>query len=128
MTLKDYFESATGIGVLATTDAGGNCNAAIYARPHVMENGDIAFIMTDRLTHANLQSNPKAVYLFKESGEGYRGKRLYLTKAKEEKDSPLIPAIRRRKYGRAPYEDDRASRFLVFFRLDRTRPLIGDSE
>ena len=37
MNLHDYFENTTGTGVLATADSSGNVNAAIYARPHVMD-------------------------------------------------------------------------------------------
>ena len=33
MTLSEYFEQAKGIGVLATTDAAGQVNQAIYAKP-----------------------------------------------------------------------------------------------
>jgi len=55
-----------------------------------MDENNIAFIMADRLTHKNLESNSRAVYLFMESGEKYAGKRLYLTKTKEEKNSPVI--------------------------------------
>ena len=37
-----------------------------------MEDGTIAFIMNDRLSQShNLQSNPKAAYLFREGEEGY---------------------------------------------------------
>ena len=81
MNLKDYFEKTTGTGVLATADAEGRVDAAIYARPHMLEDGTFAFIMLDRLTHKNLQSNPYATFLFMEKGEGYKGVRLFLKKA-----------------------------------------------
>jgi hypothetical protein len=34
MKLSEYFEKIQGIGVLATTDASGQVNQAIYSRPH----------------------------------------------------------------------------------------------
>ena len=58
MDWKQYFEHEEGIGILATSDADGNVNLAVYSKPHVQEDGTLAFGMTDRLTHANLQSNP----------------------------------------------------------------------
>ena len=61
MTLEAYFEEHKGFGVLSTADGEGRVNAAVYSRPHVMGDGTVAFIMWDRLTHANLQSNPHAV-------------------------------------------------------------------
>ena len=78
MKLNDYFEQAKGRGIISTADANGHLTSAIYARPHFFEDNTIAFIMADKLTHKNLESNPHAVYLFMESGEGYSGKRLYL--------------------------------------------------
>jgi hypothetical protein len=122
--LKDYFDNITGHGVLATADAAGKMNQAVFARPHVMEDGTAAFIMPHRLTHRNLQENPHAAYLFIESGPGYKGKRLYLTKVREEQDTELLYSLRRRSYP-AEKEKQEGARFLVFFRVDQVLPLIG---
>jgi len=124
MDLKTYFENTKGVGVLSTADSEGNVDSAIYARPHVMEDGTIALIMRDRLSHKNLQSNPKAAYLFLEEGSGYQGKRFFLTKVNEEQDKEKIELLRRRTY----VEDDRVHQeaiFLVHFRIDKELPLIG---
>ena len=51
--------------------------------------------MADRLMP--LRENPYALYLFMESKERYVGKRLYLTKIKEENDRALIDKIRRKR-------------------------------
>jgi len=122
MTLKEYFESKKGLGILSTADSEGRVDAAVYSRPHFMEDGTLALVMRDRLSHANLQSNPHALYLYKEDGPGYNGKRLFMTKVKEEKNTELLESLRRRK---AAY-DDNADRFLVFFRIDKEIPLVGD--
>ena len=37
MKLSEYFEKIQGIGVLATTDASGQVNQAIYSRPHFLD-------------------------------------------------------------------------------------------
>lgn len=124
MNLSEYFENTKGNGILATADSEGKVDVAIYARPHFMEDGSLAFIMRDRLTHANLQSNPHAAFLFIEEGPGYKGKRLYLTKIREEENSPLIEKLSRRSYS-SDLEGTKESRFLVFFKLDNQRPLIG---
>ena len=123
MEVKEYFENTKGYGVLATADSSGKVNAAMYARPHFMEDDTIVFIMAERLTHENLQSNPHAVYLFIEFGTGYNGKRLYLTKIREAQDDNLIGEICRRcnysMYG------NELTRYLVFFKIDRELPLVG---
>lgn len=126
MDLKAYFEGAKGTGVIATADNNGKVNMAIYSKPHFMDNDEIAFIMTDKLTHNNIMTNGSAAYLFKEDGEGYKGKRLYLTKLREEKDSELLYTIRSRKYHSD--QDDGKSKFLVFFRVDKELPLIGEGK
>lgn len=124
MELAEYFEHTPGLGVLATADSEGRVNAAVYARPHVMDDGTVAFIMPDRLTHHNLQSNPHAAYLFVEERPGYKGKRLYLTKLREEKDTELLYALRRKAYS-PEVEAREGFRYLVFFTVDNTLPLIG---
>ena len=121
MDLKAYFENTEGVGVLATADGEGKVDAAVYARPHFMENGNIAMIMRDRLTHHNLQSNPHAAYLFHENGPGYKGKRLFLTKVSEEQDSELLKSLQRRQY----IDGKDEARFLVFFQIDKELPLVG---
>jgi hypothetical protein len=126
MQLREYFETTKGRGIMSTADSTGHLTAAVYAKPHFFEDNSIAFIMADRLTHQNLQSNPHAVYLFMESGEGYDGKRLYLTKTKEEKNSPLIDQIQRRERCPADEEYRKQNRFLVYFTIDNALPLIGD--
>jgi hypothetical protein len=123
MKLSEYFESVKGYGVLATADSAGKVDVAVYARPHFMDEETIAFIMTERLTHQNLQSNPHAAYLFMEAGEKLSGKRLFLTKTKEEKDSELLYSIRRKSYG-----DDRGGKYLVYFKIDKVLPVMGAEE
>ena len=119
--LKNYFENIKGTGVMATADEAGKVNAAVYSRPHFPEGGAVAFIMRDRLTYHNLKSNPNAAFLFIEEGTGYKGKRLYLKKIREEENSELIDSLSRREYKR----DKSGARFLVFFEVEKVLPLIG---
>lgn len=124
--LKTYFESTPGLGVLSTSDKAGIVDSAIYSRPHVMEDGTIAFIMNDRLSHKNLQSNPHAAYLFREEGQGYQGKRLLLTKVSEERDTERLAQLKRRHY--PPEKAFAGPKFLVFFKIEKELPLIGPAE
>ncbi len=126
MDLKSYFEQTSGIGILSTADYSGQVDAAVYSRPHVMDDGTVAFIMRDRLTHNNLQSNPHAAYLYKEEGTGYAGKRLFLTKVSEEKETDRLYELRRRSY--PADKDRREAKYLVFFSVDKALPLIGPGQ
>ncbi len=126
MMLSDYFEKAKGKGIIATADSKGKVGMAVYARPHFINEKKAVFIMADRLMHKNLQSNPSASYLFVEEGSGYKGKRLYLTKIKEVEDPDLVDQLRRR--GCCPVDEGykQGQRFVVYFRVNRVLPLIGE--
>lgn len=124
MTLYDYFENTVGTGVLATADSNGNVDIAIYSRPHVIDEKTVTLIMNERLSYRNLTSNPKAAYLFLEKGPGYKGKRLCLTKIREETDVELIESMRRRKTDK--YQGSDLKKYLVYFSIDKVRPLAGE--
>ena len=74
MNLAEYFENIKGLGVLATSDAEGKVDIAIDSRPYIIDETTIAFSMLEKLSYSNIQSNPKAAYMFKEEGPGYKGK------------------------------------------------------
>jgi hypothetical protein len=100
---------------------------AVYARPHFLnqdDDGTCAFIMSDRLSHDNVKQNRNAAYLFIEEAEGYVGKRLSLTMIREETDPNKISAIRRRTVPKISKEEGK-TKYLVHFRIDGIRPLIG---
>lgn len=128
MNLSDYFENAEGLGILATADSEGKVDLAFYTIPHVFDDKTIGFVMRERLSHKNLQSNPNAAYMFLEQGQGYSGKRLYLTKMREEKNSSLIKSLKRQDPKVYPTGLDDSNKYLVYFRVDKIRALIGDSE
>jgi len=126
MKLKKYFESKKGLGVLSTTDEKGKVNAAVYSKPHVIDDSHVAFIMADRLTHANTIKNPCAIFLFKEDGSGYKGKRLYLKKQSETEDQELIAATCKIEYaGRICEPRYLRKTFLVTFKVESVLPLLG---
>ncbi|MBN1818825.1 MAG: pyridoxamine 5'-phosphate oxidase family protein [Sedimentisphaerales bacterium] len=125
MEPADYFEKAKGTGVLGTVDSEGHVDMAIYAKPHVVDPTTVAFVMRQRLSHQNLKSTMHAAYLFIEDGPGYKGCRLYLTKLREEINASLAAAIREKQPAIYPEADD-SNKYVVIFKVDRIRPLIGD--
>lgn len=112
---------------MATSDAKGVVDTAIYSRPHVMGKDEVAFVLRDRLTHQNLQENLHAGYLFIEELQGYIGVRLFLTKIAETTNHDLIESMTRRNLS---HQEDRArgEKFLVRFRVDKVLNLIGGEE
>jgi Pyridoxamine 5'-phosphate oxidase len=119
--MQKYFENTKGVGVLATADSKGRVDAAIYSRPHFLEEKSLAFIMRDRLTHHNLQSNPSATFLFIEEGTGFKGKRLFLKKIREENNPELVKRIKRRQYT----DENEEPIFVVYFTVEKELPLVG---
>ena len=123
MDWKDYFEKKSGMGFLATSNSKGDVDIAVYSRPKVMEDGTLAYGMADRLTHANLQENPRAVYAFNEGG--FQGVRIFLEKVREETEGQMLDAIRQ--------EADRVVgpgigdlvKQVVYFRVTKDLPLVG---
>ena len=125
MDLASYFENARGTGVLGTADPKGHVDLAIYARPHVVDQTTVAFVMRQRLSHQNLKSTMHAAYMFIEDGSGHKGCRLYLTKLREEINASLAAAIREKQPAIYPQGDD-SYKYVVIFKVDRIRPLVGD--
>jgi hypothetical protein len=127
MTLEEYFKNNKGRGILSTADASGNVNAAVYASPHFMGGGQLAFIMRERLTHNNLLETSSAAYLFMAEGKGFSGLRLYLEKTGEEKNTPQIEELHRRKRS---YEEDEelGAKYLVYFKVNKILPLLGSDD
>ena len=123
MDCKDYFEKKSGMGFLATANSKGDVDIAGYSRPKAMDDGTLVYGMADRLTHANLQENPHAVYAFNEGG--FQGVRLFLEKTREETEGPMLNGIRE--------EADRVVgpgigdfvKFVVYFRVTKQLPLVG---
>ena len=121
MDLKEYFASVKGSGVLSTADNKGVVNAAIYATPYGLDDGLVGFIMKERKTHENILVNPHACFLFIEAGK-MEGKRIYLTKVKEEKNSELLFSLLRHcKHEECEAKEDY---YLVFFKVDKVLELV----
>ena len=123
MNWNDYFEKTTGKGFLATAGHSGEVDIAIYSRPHVMEDGTLAFGMTDRLTHTNIRENPHAVYAFSE--KDYKGVRLYLEMVREETEGSLIEESRKRADEVVCPGTGDTIKYVVYFRVTKDHPLVG---
>jgi hypothetical protein len=123
MDLKEYFETHEGLGVFSTADSKGRVNSAIFARPHFVEDGKIAWIMGEKTTHSNLTSNPNAAFLVKQDGQGWEGVRLFLKMTGEETDREKIDSLSRRR----KYEDEtgKETKYLVYFSIENVVPLLG---
>lgn len=125
MKLREYFGKTKGYGVLATADSKGKVNVAYYAKPYVTGDKTIALIMADKLTRANLKSNPKAAYLFIDEGKSFAGVRLYLTMTREDKADDIKDAVLRAHFSRASRRYSGENLVLIHFRVSKVLPVVG---
>ncbi|PLX83079.1 MAG: pyridoxamine 5'-phosphate oxidase [Desulfuromonas sp.] len=127
MQLKNYFENNHGTGVMSTAGRDGNVATAIYASPQILDDGTLAFIMRDRLTHKNINENPYAAFMFIEDSAGYKGVRLYLKKVKEDDNAELIAKMTRQSL--SPEEDAAMGpKFIVYFQVEKALKLVGGDD
>ena len=126
MNLENYFGNIKGTGILATSDAKGNVDAAVYARPYVIDDKIIAFSMMERKSYSNIMSNPKACFLFIEKGEGFKGQRFYLQSKGEETNPDNIKMLKKTHNITDIPTDEK--RHLIYFTINQVRSLIGGSE
>ena len=118
--IKKYFENTPGLAILSTCDSEGNVNAAVYGKPHFIEGDVFALIMNDRVSHANLESNPRAAYIFLEDGSKSKGIRIYLEKTGETDNPAEIEKYRKHHSA----ESSEKKLFLVKFSVEKTRDII----
>lgn len=123
MDLSEYFKKTDGTGILATCDPDHNVDQAVYSKPFIVDEDTLAFVMKERLSHRNLQHHLKASYLFLESGPGYKGVRLSLTMNRQDKNLSLVEVLRKKQPCICSEKDD-SEKYLVFFKVDRIRPLL----
>jgi hypothetical protein len=115
---------AGGKGVMATADAGGAVNTAVYAPPRMIDDTTAAWGMTERRTYANVTANPKASYLYFSPGEEFHGVRLTL-RLKEMADSgEILEEIRARTRETAGPGAADALKYVAYFTILEERPLV----
>lgn len=122
MKLQELFDSP-GRGVMATSDAKGVVNTAVYSRPHFVDDDTLAWGMTEGRTYRNIIQNPYASYLFMEL-RGYKGVRLGL-RLKEIKDAgEMLDEIREHTADIVSPAAGESVRHLACFTIVEIRALV----
>jgi hypothetical protein len=79
--LMEYFNKSPRLGTLSTADKSGKVNSAYFGSPRMMDEKTIFMGLGNNRTFANLQENPKAVFMVMEPGKtimDWKGVRIYV--------------------------------------------------
>ncbi len=123
MKLTEHLQPG-GMGVMATAGVDGAVNTAVYALPHVTDDGTAAWGMTEGRTYRNIRGNPNASYLYIFPGGGYQGVRLTLRRKEIRESGSILEKIRaltRESSGEGPAM---AIKYVTFFEILEKRPLV----
>ncbi|GAW67940.1 pyridoxamine 5'-phosphate oxidase [Geoanaerobacter pelophilus] len=110
--------------MIATADAAGVVNQAVFAIPHVVDEQTLAWGFSDGRSIANLRVNPHASYLYLAPSRGYSGWRLSLTMKEELGEGDMLEKIKSRTAQVASPEASSAVTRVAYFKVDEVRPLI----
>jgi hypothetical protein len=121
MNLSAQFEDG-GTGVMATAGSDGSVNTAVYAVPHVIDDKTVAWGMTEGRTYRFAKENPHASFLyFSPRGKGIR---LTLALKSIETSGDLLARIRARASETVNRQAADAVKYVVYFNIVETRPLV----
>jgi hypothetical protein len=123
MKLVDMFPSG-GRGVIATSDASGKVNIAVYAKPHIVDEKTVAWGMTEGRSWACVKENARAAYLYMNPGPGYAGVRLSLFLKEFRESGDMLETIRKNTAEIVSPAAAEAVRHVAFFEVEEVRPLI----
>ncbi|UCD82366.1 MAG: pyridoxamine 5'-phosphate oxidase family protein [Desulfobacterales bacterium] len=79
--LMKYFNKQPRLGTLSTADRNGKVNSAYFGSPRMVDEKTIFMGLGNNRTYANLQENPRAVFMVMEPGESimdWKGVRIYV--------------------------------------------------
>ncbi len=123
MNMRDFF-AQDGVGVFSTSGRDGSVNAAVYARPHIVDEATVAWGMTDGRTFANMRENPQASYIFRTGSHGYSGVRLTLKLLHIEDEGQMLATIREKTASIVSPAAAQAVRHVAYFTVVEIRSLV----
>ncbi len=115
------------IGVLATADQEGRPNLAYFGSPRLTPEGTLVVGLGRNRTLANLEQNPRAVFLALESSPvefATPGWRLYLEVQDLQRQGPVLDQVRAFIAEKAGEQAARMIQAGVVFQVKEVRPLV----
>jgi hypothetical protein len=125
--LMEQFNKQPRLGSLATSDADGAVNNAVFSAMRMVDENTVMLAIGDNRSYANLRVNPRAAFIFFEPAQNafdWQGARLYLRVASIAESGPVLEHMTtmvRRAVGDKAADNVKAA---VTFKIEEVRPLI----
>ena len=124
--LIEYFNKQPRLGTLSTADKSGKVNSAYFGSPRMVDEKTIFMGLGNNRTFANLQENPKAVFMVMEPGKtitDWKGVRIYVTMIDCQTSGKKLDQL---KAGVAKHAGENAAKMMhaaLTFEIVEIRPL-----
>jgi hypothetical protein len=124
--LMEYFNKQPRLGTLSTADKSGKVNSAYFGSPRMVDEETVFMGLGNNRTFANLQENPKAVFMVMEPGKtirDWKGVRIYVTMIDCQTSGEKLDQL---KAGVAKHAGENAAKMMhaaVTFKIQEIRPL-----
>ncbi len=125
--LMDYFNRQPRIGTLSTTSKEGKVDVAVMGSPRMVDGETVIMSLAKNRTFANLQENPRAVYMILEPGEeilDWKGIRVYMRMVGYETSGELIDEMREQS---SKFIGEAAAKMIhaaITLKVEEVRPLV----
>ncbi len=124
--LMEYFNKQPRLGTLSTADSTGNVNCAYFGSPRMIDEKTIFMGLGNNRTFANLQANPKAVFMVMEPGQttaDWKGVRIYVKMIECQTSGQKLDDMRATIAQHAGENAARMIHATVTFEVQEIRPL-----
>lgn len=126
--VMEMFNRENRIGALATSNATGDVNVAVFGSPRMIDEDTVIMAIGDNRSFKYLQENPKASFIVIEPGEAptsWKGIRLYLTVDSFERYGEVLDSFRENIRKVAGDRSADAIQAAIRFKVVDIRPLIS---
>ncbi len=126
--VMEMFNRETRIGALATANANGDVNAAVFGSPRMIDEETVIMAIGDNRSFKYLQENPKASFIVIEPGKNpatWKGIRLYLEVDTFERYGEVLDSFRENIRKMAGNKSADAIKAAIRFKVVDIRPLIA---
>ena len=126
--VMEMFNRENRVGALATANANGEVNAAVFGSPRMIDEDTVIMAIGDNRSFKYLQENPKASFIVIEPGNtpaSWKGIRLYLEVDSFERYGEVLDSFRENIRKVAGNRSADAIRAAIRFKVVEIRPLIA---